>query len=50
MSKKRQRIKKSKKLSGLDILKSIRKPMPPPTRVLNPKQNSRQDKSWMEEE
>jgi hypothetical protein len=37
--------KKQRKKTGLDILKGIRKPMPPPTRVINPKK--RQEKfNW----
>jgi hypothetical protein len=41
--------KKNKKGSSqLDAMKSIRKPMPPSTKVINPKKKyDRRDKSWM---
>lgn len=41
--------KKKKKSSFLDNYKSIRKPMPPATKVINPKKYDRKDKSWEEE-
>ena len=40
--------KSNKKKSHIDIYRSVRKPMPPPSRVINPKKKyDRRDKSWM---
>ena len=44
--------KKTKKGSFLETYRSIRKPMPPATKVINPKKydrHDRQDKSWEDE-
>ena len=43
MSKQR---KKRKERTQLEAIKSVRKPMPPPTRVINPKKYDRRDKTW----
>ena len=41
---------KKQKREFLDRYKSVRKPMPPPTKVINPKKKyDRRDKSWREE-
>ena len=41
--------RKGKKHSQMDLFKSIRKPMPKPSRAMNPKKDyNRRDKSWMD--
>lgn len=42
-------MKKPKKKSQLDYMRGIRKPMPPPSRVIQPKKYDRKDKSWKDE-
>jgi len=52
MKRKSKKGKESKKgnmtITSLEILKSIRKPMPKPTIVITPKKYDRKDKKWME--
>jgi hypothetical protein len=43
--------KKKKKNKFLDVYDKIRKPMPPPSKVINPKKKyNRKDKSWINDE
>lgn len=54
MSKKKKKKATAKakvkdKITFLDIYKKVRKPMPPATKVINPKKYDRKDKSWMDE-
>lgn len=42
--------KKNKKISFIDTYRSVRKPMPPSTKVINPKKKyDRKDNSWKDE-
>ena len=44
------KTRKTKKISQREMLKGIRKPMPPPTKVINPRKDyDRRDKSWMDD-
>ena len=47
---KNRREQKPKKFSQFEAMKSVRKPLPPATRVINPKKAyDRRDQSWLEE-
>lgn len=51
MAKKNKGKSKTKsKNNFLDAYKSVRKPMPPATKVINPKKYDRKDKSWLDED
>ena len=45
----KKKKKKDERISTLDIMKGIRKPMPKPTRIIPPKkQYDRKNKDWEE--
>lgn len=46
----RKKKKKVKKMDQISLIKSIRKPMPPKTRVIQPKDlYDRKDESWKDD-
>jgi len=43
--------KPNRHVSSYDVMKSTRKPMPPPTKAINPKKKyDRRDKSWLHQD
>jgi len=46
-----KKVKKAKKDEFLEIYKKVRKPMPPPSKVIHPKKKyDRRNKKWMNED
>ena len=46
----KKKIKTKGKITFLDTYKKVRKPMPPATKVINPKKYDRKNNSWKDED